>query len=363
MEIGSIFEIDPKNLFAGQASENKLPLFKGTEYADVSYFNTGRSAIEYLLKGLRLRGSKKIWIPSFVCMSVVDAASRAGMQIEFYSVGNSMSVYAEEISTLPLQRGDIFYVVQYFGIMAEETTRMAFDEIRSEGIELVEDVTMSLLSSKNAAFGFGDYIVGSLRKWFPIPDGAFLVSKNDSLPRLGKESAMNEYMFQYFVAQVMKHCYLENEQLFDKGRYLTLVQKSMGSLFSDYEIREMSDIARDLMLGLDIDSIRQRRISNHKAIEFGLSAVDGISVLSSVDNGMVPLGAFLLADNRDGLYQHLVKNDIYPNIHWRENAAMEGDASARELSAQCITIPCDQRYESLHMEHIAAVVHDFYRGE
>ena len=43
---------------------------------------------------------------------------------------------------------------------------------KESGIVVIEDVTLSLFSEDNErGVGFGNYVLGSIRKWLPVPDG------------------------------------------------------------------------------------------------------------------------------------------------------------------------------------------------
>lgn len=54
------------------------------------FFNTERSAIEAILKALEI---EKIWLPSFICNSVIDAVKRSGCEICYYPVNTHLEAY------------------------------------------------------------------------------------------------------------------------------------------------------------------------------------------------------------------------------------------------------------------------------
>ena len=60
MEIGSIFEIDIKDYLNESKNEFFLPFMKNNKFNNLVLFNTGRSAIEYLFKGLAQKKDKKV---------------------------------------------------------------------------------------------------------------------------------------------------------------------------------------------------------------------------------------------------------------------------------------------------------------
>ena len=99
-----------------------------------------------------------------------------------------------------VSKKDILYLVNFFGKLEAETTYSKIKELQKAGIAVVEDLTLALLS-KNANIGFGDYIIGSIRKWLPITDGGFIASRRE-LPEYHKADAANDYTLYYFAAQL-----------------------------------------------------------------------------------------------------------------------------------------------------------------
>ena len=66
MEIGSIYDIDIKDLFKERKKEVLFPFEKKAKYKNKKFFNTGRSAIEYLLKyQLDFKPNDIILVPNF----------------------------------------------------------------------------------------------------------------------------------------------------------------------------------------------------------------------------------------------------------------------------------------------------------
>ena len=96
------------------------------------------------------------------------------------------------------------------------------------------------IRDRGPSFAFGDYIVGSIRKWFALPDGAFIISRY-RIPDLSRADSASEYTLNYVISQFMKKEYLKNPFL-DKQMFLEYSQISMKSLFSDYTIRFISNI-------------------------------------------------------------------------------------------------------------------------
>lgn len=355
MEIGSIFEIDPRSLFVVTKEGSGIFPFEGSQQWNFSYFNTGRAAIEALLVYLKGQGKRKVWLPGYDCSSVLDSAKRAGIDIEHYEVDRELNIDSSVFGKL--QRSDILYLVNFFGKPESQNTLELVKAAQKKNIVIVEDLTLGLLS-KGEKVGFGDYLIGSVRKWLPITDGGFVASLKQ-LPEFNKEQAANDYTFYYFAAQIMKDSYLKDTTL-DKQSFLDISKDGMKALFSDYTIREISKVAKIVIDATNLYKVAIKRCENYKYLYRLLSEVSELRLMVAPVDGMVPLGMVICVDNRDDLFKCLIQNNIYCNIHWRENESTKLFQDADYLSKHCLTIPCDQRYNLKHMDYIYNTIKRYY---
>lgn len=355
MEIGSIFEIDPRSLFVAPKEGSGIFPFEGCQQWNFSYFNTGRAAIEALLVFLKEQGKRKVWLPGYDCSSVFDSAKRAGVDIELYAVDKDLNVDCSVFEKL--QEKDILYLVNFFGKPVSQSTLGLIRETQKKKIVVVEDLTLGLLSKGNNV-GFGDYVIGSARKWLPITDGGFVASLK-TLPEFKKEQASNDYTFYYFAAQIMKESYLKDTSL-DKQQFLDISNEGMKALFSDYTIREMSSVAKRVADAIDLNRVASVRYDNYEYLYQLLSDISELKLMVTPVEGMVPLGMVICVENRDDLFKFLIQNNVYCNIHWRDNESTKLFEDADFLSKHCLTIPCDQRYNHEHMDYIYNTIKRYY---
>ena len=355
MEIGSIIEIYPQVLFKEhQVGDGIYPFEKGESW-NFNYFNTGRAAIEALLNCLKKEGYNRVWLPSYNCSSVYDAAKRAGVVIALYPVNKDLHIDSGVFDSL--QRNDILYLVNFFGRKETERTYEAIRKAKDNGVVVVEDLSLSLLSA-GENIGFGDYVIGSVRKWLPIPDGGFIASRQ-RLPQFTKADAANDYTLYYFAAQVMKSQYLQDTTL-DKQVFLNLSNKGMEKLFSDYTIREISEISKRVIDATNLNEVAEIRKRNYNCLYECLCNIKEVKLMAEPLAERVALGMVICVEDRDALFKHLIQNGVYCNIHWRENESTAQFEDSRYLSQHCLTLPCDQRYETEQMNHIYKTIKDFY---
>ncbi len=354
MEIGSILELDIKRLFEPtQDKQIKFPFMEKDEWY-LDFFNTGRSATESLLRHFT---DKTIYMPSFMCSVVIDAVKRAGCQLKYYPINERLEADVDYLAKLDMKNA-VLYVAQYFGKPLDKKFMKLINQARQDGAVILEDITMSLMSQKSSTFAFGDFVMGSIRKWEPIPDGAFIAAKKP-LPLMPKQDAAYDYTLYYFAAQVMKHEYVRCPQSFNKQRFLDFSALGIESLFSDYTVRKMSDIAKRILLTRSTPP-PGGRLSNWKQLYGILAKLPEIILPVEYSEGMLSFGMFILTENRDGLLNHLIDNDVYCNVNWRPNEATEQFPGSSYLSKHCITIPCDDRYGNEEMVYIGEVVRSFF---
>ena len=355
MEIGSIFEIDPRSLFNESKDGCGIFPFEGEKSWNYSFFNTGRAAIEALLVYLKEQGKTRVWLPGYDCSSVLDAAKRSGIDVVFYAVDTNLDVDRKVFERV--QENDVLYLVNFFGKKETPEVLNAIEKTKKKGIVIVEDLTLGLLS-KGDTVGFGDYLIGSVRKWLPITDGGFVATVN-SLPDFKKEQASNDYTYYYFAAQIMKDAYLKDTTL-DKQQFLDISNEGMKALFSDYTIREMSSLAERVIKANDLHDVAKVRFDNYQYLYSLLSKITELRLMVEAAEGMVPLGMVICVDDRDDLFKYLIQNNIYCNIHWRENDSTKLFEDADFLSKHCLTIPCDQRYNRGHMDYIYNTIKRYF---
>ncbi|RHS80742.1 hypothetical protein DW928_06960 [Firmicutes bacterium AM43-11BH] len=358
MEIGSIFEIDISNLFKEPLQEEiEFPFMKEKKYY-MNFYNTGRAAIESLFCFLKnSQGRTRVLLPTYNCDSVYEAVERTQIMIELYPINRDFTINIDALKSFQFSEGDIFYIVQYFGKKISKEALSFIQDLKTKGVLIIEDISLCLLSYSET-IGIGDYIVGSIRKWFALPDGGFCASTYD-MHDLKKEQAANNYTFNYMLAQLMKQKYLQDNSL-DKTKFLKLNKMGMDTLFSDYKIREMSEVSIQLMKSSDVRSIISIREDNYRSLWLKLAKIPQVTVMIPWEVGIIPLGMVIAVEDRDRLYDNLIKNDIYCNIHWRTNRCMDNSEEAIWLSKHCLTIPCDQRYSNEHMKRIEKVICNYF---
>ena len=363
MEIGSVLEFDDYALYSRPSEEKsfQLPCMDGG-YRTV-FFQSGRNGIEELFRLIKQEISGVVLLPDFLCTTVSDAIVRAGVEIRFYRLSKDFTFDVDEVESQIGQGIQAVYIVQYFGKKLSDAEWEAVCRWKERGVLLIEDITMSLLSVDACRVGFGDFVLGSIRKWLPISDGGFVCSRERTLPECGEQREISRYAYYYLITQVFKQRYLKegekNQPL--KEEYMSYYAASMEALFSEYTVYPITELSYNYILNCDFAAIKKRRMENYDLLYENLMDMPGIEPLIRREEGYVPFGMVISCEKRDALLQYLIDRDVYCNIHWNLAGKENLGEDARILSKTVMTIPCDQRYGRAEMEHIIKILGEWQR--
>ncbi len=364
MEYGSVLELD--DIIKYNVSEKEeTAVFPFMKYApkkyDINFYQSARNAIEDLLSFLKSeRGITKVVLPDYVCQTVKDAAIRANVVVDEYRVTVNYEADPKEIEE-KITDDSCVYICHFFGLPLDEKLVSKAKKWKEAGTVVVEDVTLSLLSEDKNGVGFGNYVIGSVRKWFSIPDGGFCASFENELPAKPQNDSISKYTDYYMVVQTLKRDYITNgcRDKALKETYMSYYSLSIKELFSDYRIYPMSEWSKNYLKNISQDEIIKKRKENYDRLYEKLSHLSQIKINPKRKEGYLPFGMVIKVADRDALLQYLIENDIYCNVHWRLGSS-ENNPDIEILSNSSLTIPCDQRYTVEDMDHIYNIIENWY---
>lgn len=147
---------------------------------------SGRTAIRLAVDMLGLAEGTRILLPRYHCGSELDALIEAGLEIDFYPVGENLEADLDVIEAGLRKGARAIYAIHYFGYPQplDDLRRLA----NVHEARLIEDVALGLYST--AADGsvlgtVGDAGIFSYVKTLPVPDGGgLLMPEGASPPRL-----------------------------------------------------------------------------------------------------------------------------------------------------------------------------------
>lgn len=376
MEIGSIYEIDPKCIESATAEETHLNLDEVYKYGknNIAFTSSGRSAIALALRSLETECPhivKKCLMPVYMCDSVFFPFVQNGWQLYFYHVDKSMKADGEELRRMiEVEKPGMLFIHAYYGVDTWSELRPMLRDYQKSGLVVMEDVTQSYYLQINAE---ADYIVGSLRKWYAVPDGGFVaanrilhseymeadnfVSDNRLQMQIQKWKYLNE---RYSLVNSEKVCLERLQEV--KENYLAVNRKMEAYLDEEENIPHLSGVSQKILCKIEETECKKRRNENYRILLEGLENKKSLRlVFPAYVEGAAPLYLPVYMENRDSLQQYLREHDIYVPVLWpigKENQDYIHE-DEQFIFEHIAAIPMDQRYGKEEMKRIIDVIEKY----
>lgn len=337
--IGGEFEIFPAD-FGRAAGTGAWPDFPGHHLIRC---DTGRSALTLVLADWRRRrpGATTVWLPHYVCPSVVDAARASGFRLARYD-----DLPGQEGVLPPAGDDDIVLAVHYFGF-----PNPAISGLGPRRWALIEDAVQAAYTAGIGATG--DYVIASLRKWWPAPDGAVAGARNTWAVAAGLLPPDEAFVSRRLAAKLLRGT------VSSEDRFLGWIAGSEADLPPAVP-RQVSWLSETLLAVADAAEAAARRRTNWIVLADGLAGV--MPVFPDLPDGVVPLAfpVIVPGGRRDALRRHLAARAIFCPIHWAD--LIDPPPSARALADGILSLPVDQRYGAADMRRILDALALFFAG-
>ncbi len=370
MEIGSFFEINPATVKkGGEASTLHLSQVDKYGKEHCCYTASGREAIELALISLERERPdirKRCLLPAYMCDCVFLPFLHRGWELVFYSVDRELEAAGEEIFRLALEHDTgLIFIHPYYGADTCAGLRRQLAGLRRSGVLVMEDVTQSYYLEE--AGKDADFVVGSLRKWYAVPDGGFVAS---DIP-LAEDvlETGEEYARERLVPLVQKWEYLKEKErrtggaltagwLPRKAEYLKRNRNLENALDCYQGVRRISRISAEILSRVDEEGARRRREENYHALYQHICGMKRLWAILPEKETHAPLYLPVYVKERDSLQRFLAGYGIYAPVLWpvgEENKDfLQGDGTY--IFEHMLALPIDQRYDAGDMEQLAEVL-------
>ncbi len=370
MEIGSFFEINPSTVKkGGEASTLHLSQVDKYGKEHCCYTASGREAIELALISLERERPdirKRCLLPAYMCDCVFLPFLHRGWELVFYSVDRELEAAGEEIFRLALEHDPgLIFIHPYYGADTCAGLRRQLAGLRRSGVLVMEDVTQSYYLEE--AGKDADFVVGSLRKWYAVPDGGFVAS---DIP-LAEDvlETGEEYARERLVPLVQKWEYLKEKErrtggaltagwLPRKAEYLKRNRNLENALDCYQGVRRISRISAEILSRVDEEGARRRREENYHALYQHICGMKRLWAILPEKETHAPLYLPVYVKERDSLQRFLAGYGIYAPVLWpvgEENKDfLQGDGTY--IFEHMLALPIDQRYDAGDMEQLAEVL-------
>ncbi|HWS39480.1 MAG TPA: hypothetical protein VN408_42890 [Actinoplanes sp.] len=335
-EIGSEFHWDPAVLLSDE--RGGLP---GWLPERRSLFATAAGALSSLLTIFPGR----LHVPSYFCMGVAEFLSHR-MPISWYR--HLPGGAGPDFGTLRAVDGDVVLAQNLFG--CEDGGPWNSWMLAHPEVPVIEDHSHDPFSSWACA-STASYVVASLRKTLPVPDGGLLWSPRGlDLPE--PAGPPSEGASLKLAAMLLKGAWLDGRPV-PKEYFRRLQTTGEGRLLGS--AGPASAVTTALLPLLDISGVRSSSALNAAEVAAALGVKAGgfrvqLMCPSAVD--------------RDELLAALAGQGIYAPVHWRQDrdGFWSGDTLAADLADRMLTLPVDHRCGPGDLRRIAEAVKSGSKG-
>lgn len=354
-EIGSTYWLEPNELDDLPKKSVKSPNL----HASHRYVSTCRSAIGIVLDNLQI-DNRVALLPAFTCESVLVSFLDRGYKVFPYPIRKDLSInwnaFNNAVDSL---KPSVVLVHSYFGFDTIGELRPHVLELRNKCIFVIEDQTQTMFS--NNALSRANYYVGSIRKWMPIPDGAFVTAPCCC------EKEDTELVENKVKALIGKGNWITNG-IGEKADFQNDFKIAEGILDSRKKPYSMSSLSREIFARTDMVGMKAKRRDNCQTLMSSMLANKAL-----LDNLLLPVQSIgkdecpfhlpvLVKEGRRELQHYLAENNIFATVIWGCPDEYQEliDEESRYVYEHILCFHVDQRYDESDMNRIINVLNAYY---
>lgn len=294
----------------------------GEYYPELMALNTARNALALLCQA---RNVRKLWLPYFLCDSVMDMCQREGIRHGFYSINEDFTPRFPS----RLGGGEYLYIVNYYGQLSNESLRRYQNEY---GRVIVDNVQAFYAKPVD-----GIDTIYSCRKFFGVPDGAYLAAPGVSCHSLEIDHSKDR------MVHLLGRCDESNASAYHAAF------KENDASFRTLLPRRMSRLTHALLSAIDYDAAKARREENWRVLDAMLGEENKLHPACPEGPYMYP---FYCADGIN-VRKRLAEQKIYVPTLWPNVLALNNCQLEKDYAANILPLPIDQRYDEQDMQRVA----------
>lgn len=312
--IGGYFELELDS--SGEFHKNALRL------------NLGRTSLEYII---RAQNIQKVYIPYFTCDVILEPIKKTAIEYEFYHINE---IFEAVFDFALLKKNHRLLYTNYFGL-------------KSEYIKALTKKNKNIIIDNSQSF-YDKPIQGidtfySSRKFFGVPDGAYLYTKTYLQQSLELDNSLSR--FTHLLGRIEEGAELYFE-----------VFKESDKSFVNQPIKEMSNISKRLMQSINYKKIAEIRQRNFLYLH---NKLKNINFLNIEWNAKIVPFTYPLWTSKKELRNILISNKIFVAKYWPNMADWcNPDDLEYKMSEEIIHLPIDQRYSQNDLDIIIKLIED-----
>ena len=303
-EIGGYMGFDLNNL-------NQFP------YPNSRKYSSARSAFLDLLRNLEI---ESIWMPKFICDTMLKPLEILKINIKFYDL--DINFYPD--IPFELEKNDYLLYVNYFGICTKNQEKLVSLYPRDK---IIFDHSQAFFVEPF----WGTHTIYSPRKFFAIADGGLLVTENDvrAVDTLHHEDELIEQYKHLFIRSIS--CAQQGYMQFQKAE----------AILNDCIPKKISPITELILKNINYSNFKERRLNNFEYLHSKLGKFNQLNIcLEKLES---PLTYPFLSNKKYSEY--LIKHKIFIPTYWNDCLARISNNSVEYQFVNGIThLVCDHRY-------------------
>lgn len=323
----------------------------------ITFLSTCRSAISLILSHIKVSSARRALVPSFTCHSVISPFTAAGYEVQCYPLTENLEIDLDGFSALVDNfHPDVILIHGYFGFDTVSKASEYLACCRERGIIVIEDMTQTMFSRFKHLEA--DYSIGSIRKWMPVPDGAFLCGLE--IKGLREDTELTK---EKISAMQAKHDYIFHG-IGKKEEFIPKFSRAEHMLDSRTKPYAISRFTLSSLNSLDTREFSDSRRNNFNYLATRLSSHPELSVIfpnASCED--VPfLLPFYIREKRKDFQAYMAKHNVYPTIIWScpEELINITDSVTQNIYARILCFHIDQRYNRNDMKKVADIIDSYF---
>lgn len=313
-EMGGYFELEMEN------KNNSI-------HTNAIALNTARNALEYILIANKY---EKIYIPYFTCEVILQPIKKLKIAYSFYSINEDLEpIFDFSI----LNKKTAFLYTNYFGIK-EKYIKNKLPQLPN----IIIDNAQSFFSAEYANFDS----FNSARKFFGVPDGAYLYSKKKIKQNFETAISYNR----------MEHLLIRLDINAQTGYAFF---KKNESHLHNLPIQKISNLTTQILSTIQYKKIATIRKNNFLYLHKNLINFNKLKI--DILKNSIPL-SYPLILKKEGVYKKLIKNNIYIPLYWQNllNDTQNSNTIEYIYAKKILHLPIDHRINYEHLNTILKII-------
>jgi hypothetical protein len=299
-------------------------------HKDAIKLNTGRNAFEYIL---RTKQYQKVFLPFYSCEAMLEPIKKLKIEFQFYSIDKRLKpIFDYE----RLKKDEVFVYTNYFGL-CNKNVRDISRQVKNLIIDNSQAFFARPLPEIDTFY--------SARKFFGVPDGAYLYTNN--LLNENLEIDKSYLRFQHLLGRI------------DNGAedFYSEFRKNDDELCCQ-PIKQMSKITEKCLSSINYNIVCNQRKINFVYLHQFLSTNN--KLIFSINKDDVPMVYPFWISRGKELKNTLIQNNIFVATYWPNVLTWcKKDQLEFSLTENIINIPIDQRYNVEDMRRIVNLIREY----